>query len=152
MKGPAALMLGLAGTVVLAQQPVTEQGINVTATADCEVTQLLPQSANFFSFGRTPRVGDKIELDLSANEIDDLTFQSGARIPLKEIGAKLVRNTKSSILRFEGTHQGSLGFYRGLLFGFVAEQQADLTVQVLRDSELQGFQLHSLRLTCNVTN
>lgn len=128
---------------------------NLTAEVACEVLALEPQNANFFSFGRTPRTGDKISLDLSGKEIDELRFESGARIPLKEINAKLTdAGSRAGFARFRGTHKGVQGGYIGLLFGFLneTEKTGNLTIQVLQESSFQGLRVHSLNMKCSITN
>lgn len=115
----------------------------------CKVEAVVPQTANFFHNGGRIPVGDEITLDLAAPCIEDLTFKSGHYIALKQTNSKLtLKVTEEGFFQYTGTHQGSLGFYTGRLFGYKDKQTAGVSIQVLQDDLYNGLALHSLSMSC----
>lgn len=120
---------------------------------DCKVTALEPQGANFFppGGGSGPEVGDTIKLDISANEITDLTFASGRKILLKKSGAKLIKKTTGQEpynTFFEGTFKSSTSDYIGVLHLEHSEKVSYGGFDLLRKEFFSTMKLHKLTFEC----
>ena len=121
----------------------------------CEVTQVIPENADFFAFGgvRPPVIGDRIEIDLSQKEIKELTFESGNAVPLARAGAKLSKSlgTSKTYSLFKGTHLGTFtqSQYTGVLAVSHLNGEGTGLLQVLRD-QFGQFALHQLQMSCRV--
>jgi len=119
----------------------------------CKVSTVTPEFANFFSFNPAPQVNDTITLDLTQNEITDLTFSQGDTIPLSQVKAKLVRKDPNPAqtpysAHFEGTYSSPRNDYVGILHVFHQANKSAVEIQVLQKPHLGLMTIDALSMDC----
>jgi hypothetical protein len=121
----------------------------------CVVTGVPHQHAGFLNFPGLPQlpiVGDAINLDLSANEISDLTFESGRAIAIKQKKAVLSRRPvpaeMGNLASFKGSFKSPTGDYTGVAFFFLDGAKASGNIEIARLKFYEGFNLARYTLEC----
>ncbi len=100
-----------------------------------------------------PVVGDVITLDLTKQEIEDLTFESGNAISLKKNKAKLVKvalpkEHDAYMSLYEGKFKSRTGDYTGVLELSHGEKESGGAIEVIRKRFFGGFSLATFPLQC----
>ncbi len=128
--------------------------LGVSDRVHCTVQSIEPAGASFFNPTLSrPRKGDTIDLDFSADEITDLTFSSGASIPLKQANAKLVKQVTGEepyLTYYEGTHKSTTSDYIGVLHVARGDDVAIASFELLRKEFFHGMSLHKMQMQCDL--
>lgn len=121
-------------------------------TLDCKVEAVNPPGGLFFSNfpDKGPVVGDTIKVDPDVQFVDDITFESGHAVPVKEAGTKLVRRSEQDTL--QATYFGSfltLDNDYTIFYNFYhAETSSYGEFQVLQKNRYGKMALESLEMFC----
>ncbi len=140
-------------TVLIALNATAALAFNAPEGLQCEVKTV---NGNFFNIGGGggPQKGETIDIDLKANEITDLTFSKGGKIPMKQAGAKMVKKVTGQEpyeAFYEGTHKSTTSDYIGIFSASHGEKISYVTVQLLRKEFFAPMKLHQLTMECTQT-
>lgn len=123
-------------------------------TLNCTVVERSGSGDEMFGLVQPPAKGDTVQLNRNTVSIQDFKFSGFGQIPLKNLGARLIRRPDSPLgTHFEGVASSRTSIYTGvLLISQEFEGKSTATLQILRKA-FSGFtaplmSLFQLQLTC----